>query len=119
LQASLQDTVRPVGLARDSPAEAGADVAMPGLQNETGEYNCFLNVIIQCLWHCSDFRAGLMGLPPDMLQGAVSLVTDETLTAIGKWRAVPCTSKPVAHWNCCFVCAGVIASSQAAVAQLE
>jgi len=28
-----------------------------GLTNEAGEYNCFLNVIIQCLWHCSDFRA--------------------------------------------------------------
>ena len=28
----------------------------PGLRNETGEYNCFLNVIIQCLWRCADFR---------------------------------------------------------------
>jgi hypothetical protein len=28
-----------------------------GLSNEAGEYNCFLNVIIQCLWHCADFRA--------------------------------------------------------------
>ena len=27
-----------------------------GLTNEAGEYNCFLNVIIQCLWHCSEFR---------------------------------------------------------------
>lgn len=22
----------------------------------TGEYNCFLNVIVQCLWHCTHFR---------------------------------------------------------------
>ena len=43
-QASLQETARPVGLARDRPVTSAADVAMPGLQNETGEYNCFLNV---------------------------------------------------------------------------
>ena len=29
---------------------------MAGLRNETGEYNCFLNVIIQCLWRCAEFR---------------------------------------------------------------
>ena len=69
-QASLEETARPVGLARDRPAAGAADVAMPGLRNETGEYNCFLNVIIQCLWHCSDFRAAIMALPPDMLKGA-------------------------------------------------
>ncbi|KAK9669309.1 hypothetical protein RND81_13G122700 [Saponaria officinalis] len=28
----------------------------PGLQNEVGEYNCFLNVIIQSLWHLRRFR---------------------------------------------------------------
>ncbi|KAI3977988.1 hypothetical protein MKX01_032365 [Papaver californicum] len=27
-----------------------------GLQNEVGEYNCFLNVIIQSLWHLQNFR---------------------------------------------------------------
>ena len=26
------------------------------LRNEIGEYNCFLNVIIQCLWRCAEFR---------------------------------------------------------------
>ena len=31
------------------------------LQNMTGEYNCFLNVIIQCLWHCHEFRRQVMG----------------------------------------------------------
>ena len=35
--------------------ELGPAVAT-GLSNEAGEYNCFLNVIIQCLWHCADFR---------------------------------------------------------------
>ena len=77
-QASLEETARPVGLARDRPAAGAADVAMPGLRNETGEYNCFLNVIIQCLWHCGDFRAAIMALPPDMLTGADVLLSAET-----------------------------------------
>ncbi|KAG2679123.1 hypothetical protein I3843_11G036300 [Carya illinoinensis] len=33
-----------------------ADVIGTGLQNEVGEYNCFLNVIIQSLWHLRRFR---------------------------------------------------------------
>ena len=32
------------------------DLGLVGLRNETGEYNCFLNTIIQCLWRCADFR---------------------------------------------------------------
>ncbi|KAK9809137.1 hypothetical protein WJX72_009962 [[Myrmecia] bisecta] len=43
-------------------------VAAPGLQNAAGEYNCFLNVIIQCLWHCSDFRDRLMHWEPQLVQ---------------------------------------------------
>ncbi|KAI6682958.1 hypothetical protein NL676_028871 [Syzygium grande] len=34
----------------------GADLFGTGLQNEIGEYNCFLNVIIQSLWHLRQFR---------------------------------------------------------------
>ncbi|CAI9754612.1 unnamed protein product [Fraxinus pennsylvanica] len=30
--------------------------AFPGLKNDLGEYNCFLNVIIQSLWHLRRFR---------------------------------------------------------------
>ncbi|XP_027168616.1 inactive ubiquitin carboxyl-terminal hydrolase 53-like [Coffea eugenioides] len=32
------------------------DVYGTGLKNEIGEYNCFLNVIIQSLWHLQWFR---------------------------------------------------------------
>lgn len=32
------------------------DVLGTGLKNEVGEYNCFLNVIIQSLWHVRRFR---------------------------------------------------------------
>ncbi|CAH9140297.1 unnamed protein product [Cuscuta epithymum] len=35
---------------------AGVKVYGTGLQNEIGEYNCFLNVIIQSLWNLSHFR---------------------------------------------------------------
>lgn len=34
----------------------GPHVFGTGLQNEVGEYNCFLNVIIQSLWHLRQFR---------------------------------------------------------------
>ncbi|XP_028092844.1 uncharacterized protein LOC114293027 isoform X1 [Camellia sinensis] len=33
-----------------------ADVYGTGLRNDVGEYNCFLNVIIQSLWHLRQFR---------------------------------------------------------------
>ncbi|KAJ0982811.1 hypothetical protein J5N97_011066 [Dioscorea zingiberensis] len=34
----------------------GKDVFGAGLKNDAGEYNCFLNVIIQSLWHLKRFR---------------------------------------------------------------
>ncbi|VFQ86618.1 unnamed protein product [Cuscuta campestris] len=50
-----------MGYYGDSPNEganeiAGVNVYGTGLQNEIGEYNCFLNVIIQSLWNLSRFR---------------------------------------------------------------
>lgn len=51
-----------------------AHVATPGLQNLTGEYNCFLNVIVQCLWHCRAFRSSLLRrLNPQQLQACSAL----------------------------------------------
>lgn len=37
-------------------ASNGAEVCGAGLKNAAGEYNCFLNVIIQSLWHIRRFR---------------------------------------------------------------
>ncbi|KAL8140761.1 hypothetical protein V2J09_006782 [Rumex salicifolius] len=34
-----------------------------GLQNRVGEYNCFLNVIIQSLWHLREFRVKFLSRP--------------------------------------------------------
>ena len=31
-------------------------VGFTALRNEAGEYNCFLNVVVQCLWQCAEFR---------------------------------------------------------------
>jgi hypothetical protein len=44
------------GSARPGGEVAQARMPVPGLSNEAGEYNCFLNAILQCLWHCRDFR---------------------------------------------------------------
>ena len=56
----------------DAAAAAGStaesSLATPGLANELGEYNCFLNVVIQCLWHCSEFRAAVMAWSPEIYQ---------------------------------------------------
>ncbi|KAF6159898.1 hypothetical protein GIB67_032982 [Kingdonia uniflora] len=39
----------------------GEDMLGKGLKNEVGEYNCFLNVIIQSLWHLKRFRDEFLG----------------------------------------------------------
>ncbi|XP_024976124.1 uncharacterized protein LOC112514052 isoform X1 [Cynara cardunculus var. scolymus] len=40
----------------------GNDVYGTGLKNEVGEYNCFLNVIIQSLWHLRRFREEFLSM---------------------------------------------------------
>ncbi len=57
-QAASQQSCQP-----DSGSELAA-----GLQNYAGEFNCFLNVIIQCLWYCSCFRTAVMAWPPSVYQ---------------------------------------------------
>ena len=47
----------------EGPAGGGGELALagPGLANAVGEYNCFLNVIVQCLWYCAEFREQVGG----------------------------------------------------------
>ncbi|KAF5838773.1 hypothetical protein DUNSADRAFT_2236 [Dunaliella salina] len=73
LEASKQDTQLRGGISRQMQQQQGASDAEdedsmalaqgagmgPGLINRTGEYNCFLNVIIQCLWHLTVFKQKL------------------------------------------------------------
>ena len=91
LQASIQDVSRPQE-ARQQALQAVADsqavVPATGLRNATGEYNCFLNVIIQCLWHCGCFRSRIQSWEPEMYQVRAHLspaaaLTDQTETARG------------------------------------
>jgi hypothetical protein len=42
----------------------GAQRLVRGMRNEGGSYNCFLNVIIQALWHLRSFRQRMLQLPP-------------------------------------------------------
>ncbi|KAI7841106.1 hypothetical protein COHA_005331 [Chlorella ohadii] len=57
-------------LAALAPEQAEVAVlALPGLRNESGEFNCFLNVVLQCLWRCADFRAEVLGWVPAVYRG--------------------------------------------------
>lgn len=38
-----------------------------GLKNDSGLNNCFLNVVIQCLWHLPSFREALLSLQPQVV----------------------------------------------------
>ncbi|KAL4450739.1 hypothetical protein ABPG77_001095 [Micractinium sp. CCAP 211/92] len=55
--------------ARAGSPEAGKPglAGAVGLRNEAGEYNCFLNVIVQCLWRCADFRQQVASWGPEVL----------------------------------------------------
>ena len=37
-------------------SEHEADIELRGIQNKRGENNCFINVVIQSLWHLGSFR---------------------------------------------------------------
>eukprot|EP00850_Spirogloea_muscicola_P020246 SM000211S06616 [mRNA] locus=s211:69244:78836:+ [translate_table: standard] len=47
--------------ASESESRRIARATGKGLQNEFGQYNCFLNVVIQSLWHLRHFRERLVG----------------------------------------------------------
>lgn len=84
-------------MTKDGPqhhmALAAHIVATPGLQNLTGEYNCFLNVIVQCLWHCMAFRSGMLHrLDPEQLQVACLAVyfTTSLIAPVPTYTEAPC-----------------------------
>jgi hypothetical protein len=67
-------------------AAAAASVAgAPGLANDSGEYNCFLNVVVQCLWHCAEFRAAVLAWPPAV--AAADLVATALRGLFGQFAA--------------------------------
>ncbi len=48
-----------------------------GLSNDSGLNNCFLNVVIQCLWHLHSFREALLSLQPQVSQAFLPFCTSE------------------------------------------
>ncbi|KAL3144125.1 hypothetical protein ABBQ32_003915 [Trebouxia sp. C0010 RCD-2024] len=75
LQASLAETqseqkqaAYAAELMRQDASHEPATASTMGLRNATGEYNCFLNVIIQCMWHCRVFRQSVMDWHPAAYQ---------------------------------------------------
>ena len=57
------------GVSSSHDAETQAVMAPgPRLQNESSENNCFMNVMLQCLWHCTPFRDALLSLSWKVIQ---------------------------------------------------
>ncbi len=76
LQAHANELTRQ--MASQQPVSSAPPRA--GLRNATGEFNCFLNVIIQCLWYCSCFRTAVMAWPRAVYQvGWLLLILADTL----------------------------------------
>ena len=78
MQASLEETqaeqkqaARLADRTRQSSSDEAASSSTMGLRNATGEYNCFLNVIIQCLWHCRMFRQQVMAWQPQAYEASL------------------------------------------------
>lgn len=63
-QSEQKQTAYANELMRRGASDEAASSSTMGLRNATGEYNCFLNVIIQCLWHCRVFRQSVMDWHP-------------------------------------------------------
>ncbi len=74
----------PVSSAQDEADSA----AGPGLQNDPGEYNCFLNVIVQCLWHCTAFRDAFLSLPRKVIKVRLRLPRLLCSMHADHWRTI-------------------------------
>lgn len=70
-----------------------------GLRNATGEYNCFLNVIIQCLWHCASFRHAVMQWPKAVYQVSKHRMAAADMTCRPQWMLclLPCLKQAKRH----------------------
>ncbi|DBA91345.1 TPA: hypothetical protein ACH3X2_003991 [Trebouxia sp. C0005] len=64
--AQVHGIARQVASQQQQPASSAEQAA--GLHNATGEFNCFLNVIVQCLWHCTCFCTAVMAWPTAVFQ---------------------------------------------------
>jgi hypothetical protein len=63
-------------------------LAHAGLANETGEYNCFLNVVVQCLYSCREFRNQVWELPPYVAEHPVVVALKRLFTDMQQAESV-------------------------------
>ena len=61
-----------------------------GLRNDSGLNNCFLNVVIQCLWHLHCFREALLSLQPQV-RLLPSWVPCQALSNLCEMRTLLCS----------------------------
>lgn len=61
-----------------------------GLRNDSGLNNCFLNVVIQCLWHLHSFREALLSLQPQV-RLLPSWVPCQVLSTLCEMRTLLCS----------------------------
>ncbi|KAF7130792.1 hypothetical protein RHSIM_Rhsim10G0031400 [Rhododendron simsii] len=52
----LEDDLGVLSTCSTSGTISGSDILNPGLRNDTGEYTCFVNVIVQTFWNLRKFR---------------------------------------------------------------
>ena len=84
LEASMRETKRPKGGAGASAASGSRETSAPagpgaGLRNLEGEHNCFLNVVVQSLWHIPAFNRAVQTLHP---VAGVSRADESVATAL-------------------------------------
>ena len=68
-----------------------------GLSNTQGQYNCFLNVIIQSLWHLPAFRSALLNLPSALSDNGASPKDTAVVRALHSVFTAFSTSPPDAQ----------------------
>ena len=78
-------TVEPAVIGAATQRSAAERAGM-GLKNEVGERNCFINVVIQSMWHLRAFRDGFLALQSENDQQGGEVPTAET--DMGNQKAV-------------------------------
>ena len=67
-------------------------VSVAGLANQAGEYNCFLNVVVQCLWSCKQFTQQVRQMAKHEVDG--NPVVGALLRLFGQMEAAETGWKP-------------------------
>jgi hypothetical protein len=69
-------------------------VSAAGLANQAGEYNCFLNVVVQCLWSCKAFTREVRGIATQKSEYDKHPVVEALLNLFGSMEAAEAGWQP-------------------------